>query len=131
MPTKRKCRSCILAKEFVTEPSKHRLVEADFTCVLCGKKPKWYSHINDELVGDALECKFCHDYIIYINGDVTWKDEIYLYRDDKEVLVMRNYEENTTFVSIDNKEVTTLKHILQFKSVEDLLNKIETIVVFS
>lgn len=110
---------------------KHRLVAADFVCLLCGKKSKWYSHITEGIVGDALECKLCHDYIIYINSDKTWKDEIYLYRDEQEVLVMRDYEDNTTYISVNNKEVVTLKHILQFSSVEKLLDKVETIIVFS
>lgn len=131
MSNNRKCRSCVLAKKYSSEQSKHRLVSADFTCPLCEKKPKWYSHLNSELVGDALECKLCHNYIIYVTPDGVWKDEIYLFKEDHEVLVMRSFEDTTTYVSLDDEEVTTLQHILQFKSTDDLLSKVQTILVFS
>lgn len=132
MATKRKCRSCFLAKEYVMETSKHQLVDPKLICPLCSHKGKWYSHLNDELSGDALECKGCHNYIFYvIDPPHPWKDEIYIPRDSGEILVMREFEDKTTFISIDNKKVTTLNQILQFQNLDELMGRIKTIVMFS
>lgn len=97
--------------------------------------------MNDDLVGDALECKSCHNYILYVIPDIVpgtndlflqpWKDEIYLLKDSKEILVMRNFEDNNTYVAIDNKRVTDFNGVLQFNSVEYLFKKLESIIVFS
>jgi len=119
------------------EVTKHELVAPKFVCPLCNKIPKWYSHLNDECSGDALECKSCHNYILYISTGTKeedierWKDEIYIPSKSGDILVMRGFEDNTTFISINDKKVITLNQIIQFKSLDDLINKVRTIVVFS
>lgn len=111
-----KCKSCsIINKELCIENNKHRLIKTNFICPLCNKNTKWYSHINHELSGDALECKSCRNYIIYVvEPNKPWKDEIYLSTSKDMVFVMRNFEDNKTFISL-----------------KELLAKIKTIIVFS
>lgn len=138
-----KCRTCKFSKENYIEVRKHILCTTSFKCVLCNKPTKWYSHMDDDsgLMGDALECKSCHNFIIYAMPDINpeteehylkvWKDEIYISRKSKEVLVLRNYEDNHTVIYIDNINLTDIEGILQFDSPIHLLKRVESIVVFS
>lgn len=138
---KRKCRSCKMMKDMGADQLKHELVAPPYKCVICNKQTKWYSHLCDDLMGDSLECKSCHNFIIYALPDIDpkteehyyniWKDEIYLSQFSKEILVLRSYEDNTTFISINDIKVTALNHIIQFESLIQLYKKLESIVVFS
>jgi transcription elongation factor Elf1 len=146
MATKRQCRSCELTNQITSDPVKHKLITADYYCPLCNKIPKWYSHLHKELLGDSLECKSCRNYILYVVPDIKtggvkkWKDEInssfslkneevFIMRD---IFVMRDYEDNRTYVFVGNsKNPIKVNSILEFKSLEDLTNKVKTIVVFS
>jgi|WetSurMetagenome_2_1015567.scaffolds.fasta_scaffold435581_2 hypothetical protein len=138
-----KCRTCRFSKENYLEAKKHILCTTDFKCVLCSKPTKWYSHYDDDsgLVGDALECKSCHNFIIYVIPDINpeteehylkvWKDETYLFRKSKDVLVLRSYEDNTTAIIIDDVQKIFIEGILHFDSSEHLMKRIESIIVFS
>lgn len=125
---------------------KHELVEAGYHCPVCNKVTKWYSHVTDTLVGDSLECKTCHNYIIYVLFDLVpgvdefeaatpcltkWKDEIYTSWGDKDVSVIRNIEDNVTLVSVDDGAYIKLNHVLEFTSIEQLNKRLESIIVFS
>lgn len=138
MATRRKCRSCDLTNQLIDKPIKHKLISVNFRCPLCNKIPKWYSHLHEDLSGDSLECKSCHNYILYNSTDAKiedtkkWKDEIHFFVSGKEFFVMRDYEDSRTYVWVnDSHNPIKLNSILEFKSLEDLINKVKTIVVFS
>lgn len=138
-----KCRTCQFSKDNFFKSTKHVLCKTDFTCAFCNKPTKWYSHFDDDtdLVGDALECKSCHNFIVYAIPDIgpdpkilipkVWKDEIYLSRNSKEILVLRSYEDNQTVIQIDNTLVTNIEGILHFNSPEHLLKRVDSIIVYS
>lgn len=113
---------------------KHVLIKTDFICIVCNKPSKWYSHWGGWL-GDALDCKSCHNYIVYLNSKnelpLIWKDEIYLSKNNREVAFLRSYIENKTQIYINENKLTDLNHILKFDSAEHLLKRIESIIVFS
>ena|SRR5271166_1206826 len=123
-----KCRSCTMDYGNDTH-TRHRLIDAGLLCPLCNYRGKWCSHINEDLWGDSLECKKCHDYILYVSPDnQIWKDEIYLPQDR---YLIRHLETNTSSLFVGLKEITTLDYIVQFQTLRQLINRIQTIVVFS
>ncbi len=129
--SKRKiCRSCKMNQNMVVEPAKHHLVSPGIHCPLCNHHlGKFYSHIDDDLWGDALECKKCHNYILYLSpyGE-KWKEESYLPND---TCVIRHFENNETYISVKNKDAAKVKHLITFNSLDDLMKKVRTIITFS
>jgi hypothetical protein len=125
-----KCRSCNLNYELSGEAGKHSVVDIGMYCPLCKKVNKWIYHgQHDQLSGDALECKVCHNYILYSDGVGTIeKDEIYF---SKNYCLIRDLEKSKSYFSIDDKRIFTFPYIVIFSNPKDLFNKLKTIVVLS
>lgn len=128
-----KCKSCNINYELTGKTGKHQLINCGLVCKVCLSKDKVAFHGGHEgLFGEALECRTCHNYILYTNGslDAVWKDEIYIPSASGNIFVMRDYEDSTTFISINSIKVTKLKQIIEFKSMDDLVDKVKMITLF-
>ena len=124
-----KCRSCKLDYNMVYKPRKHKLVDLNLVCPVCNYNGKWASHLCDELWGDGLECRKCHNYILYVSPEnQKWKDEIYL---PKDRFLIRDFNDNSSAVYSNHKQIFEVKHLIQFQNYAQLENNIRTMVVFS
>jgi len=126
-----KCRSCNINYELTGLTGRHEIIKADKACPLCGVSEKIVLHYGHEgLSGEAIECHSCHNYIRYTNGtpEAIWKDEIYL---SPNYLLLRSYEDNTSTYFQNNKIIFETNNIIQFTSLDNLIEKLKTIVVFS
>jgi hypothetical protein len=135
MASKKTCRSCQMIADdlLVTKKRRrHKLIDTGIECPLCHSQGKFSSHIDEELVGDALECRRCHNYIFYVLPDGTiWKDEIFIPNEKGHSLFIRDLQTNETYVFVNEQEILTLDHILQFTDVKQLTNRMKTFIVFS
>ncbi len=133
MAKKQVCRSCELQYRELRRRTDHELVDVGFHCPVCDNSGKCYSHEDDALWGTALECKRCHNYILYLSpkGEID-KDEIYL---PKNLCVTRYFSVNdTTIYSLEqpyDKTIVSINRILQFDSKKSLINKVRTMIMFS
>ncbi len=122
------CRSCKMDYSLVGG-RRHRLIDVGLQCPLCYYNGKWCSHINDDLWGDGIECRKCHNYILYVSPEnQIWKDEIYL---QGEVYLIRHIDTNTSALYIGNKTIVEMDHIIQFQDLAQLERRIKTMMVFS
>lgn len=127
------CRSCELQYKELRRRTQHKLVNVGFYCPLCHYTGKCYSHTDDALWGDALECKSCHDYILYLSPKREFdKDEIYL-PNDLTVIRYFSITDTTVFSSRKGYDETicSVNRILQFESKENLIQKVRTMITFS
>lgn len=122
------CRSCDHHETWGGK--KYHIVFGDpFHCLVCEKETKALYHEDDDFFGMAVECDECHNYILYITPEkVVWKDEIYI----KDLCLIRNNEDNiTSLIGANDREISSVDGIIQFKSISDLKKRIKTMMVFS
>lgn len=123
------CRSCELQYKELRRRTEHFLVDVGFYCPVCDNSGKCYSHTDDALWGDALECKRCHNYILYLSPKGEFdKDEIYL---PKDICISRYLHIGETTIFIGDKTAADLKQIIQFSTKKKLIEKVRTILTFS
>ena len=128
-----KCKTCNYNIKVTGTPGKHRVVDTGMFCPVCNKTVKSIFHSEHD--GFSLECRSCHNYILYFSdeeGDgnnLIWKDETY-YEDSRYCLI-RNLEDHSSALLCDEDKVLELDTIVDIKNVNSLLSRLKKLIIFS
>jgi len=124
------CRSCRINYSLVGDTGKHKLIDAGMFCPMCKFNGKSIHHINDQgLTGHSLECYGCNNYIMYFEGDLIVKDELYF---DHSFCLIRDLEDEVScLLSNDEVVIMVMPGLLDASDPAKLFRKLKTYIVFS
>lgn len=132
------CKSCQINDELIGRVGSHKLEDINLFCPICKFVGKNIIHDEEELVGASHECRNCHRYILYSDGDgKIYKDEIY-FPDD--YYLIRDLDDHTanlykisgrdhSYSSV--KEILSFDHIIMFDDADELFRRLKNLIIFS
>lgn len=124
-----KCVAYDIAKEWGGDTGECNIVKANFKCKLCKDDEKLYrKHMGGDFKGSSFECNKCGKYVKYYLSIRVYKEEFYLFNDNRGGVIIFDYETKTC--DVINDETTNTIPIFKFENVEQCLNKIKTYNLF-